>query len=325
MIEALGTVLGLTLLLSGGIALVRGASQVATRFGLSEMLVGLTVVAFGTSVPELVVNIMSGMRGQTELAFGNVIGSNIANFGLVLGAAAVIAPIHIQGQVVRRELPLLLLATSIITVMALDGVLLDASSRVDRSESIVLLLLFLIFLYLVVSDIVRAHDDDPLFLKLGRAPLATLGDADRYRWLLVSGGVALLYIGGELTVRNAIGLARIVELPSEIIGLFVVAIGTSLPELVTSIVAALRRAPDLAVGNVIGSNLFNSLIVLPSAGLWASINVPAGGVTDLVISLLLVALLIPLFYFGQARLGRPSAFVFLSAYLAYAIWRVTAS
>ncbi|MDH4107179.1 MAG: calcium/sodium antiporter [Gammaproteobacteria bacterium] len=323
MIDLLLTIAGIVLLLAGGTGLVRGASQIAMRFGVSEMVVGLTIVAFGTSTPELVVNVISGLRGASEVAFGNVIGSNITNLGLVLGAAALMMPVQLHGQVVKRELPFLLLGTTVIAVMALDGTLKGDPPQLDRSDSLILLLLFLIFIYLMASDIWRSRRDDPLVLTME----ARVHEHQRFGamlpWLLAFGGVGLLFIGGEMTVRGAIDLSTAVGIPAEIVGLFVVAVGTSLPELVTSVIAARRGESDLALGNVVGSNIFNGLFVLPAGGLITDIVVPHGGVADIAVSWLFAALLIPIFYLGRSRFGRGFGVLFLLGYFTYVIVRTS--
>lgn len=309
------------LLITGGVLLVRGASQAANSLGISPMIVGLVVVGFGTSMPELVVNAVSALNNQTELAFGNVVGSNIANLGLVLGAAALISPLKLQGALVRRELPLLILVTTIIAVMGLDN-LLDGQNRIiGRSDSIILFLLFSVFVYSLVLDLLRADETDHLLLEVTDHPGTVTPSASNWQWVFILGGCALLYLGGDLTVRSAVGVSAQLGIPTATVGLFVVAIGTSLPELVTSIIAALRGESDLAIGNVIGSNLFNSLVALPASGLIARVPVPDGGITDLAVSWIFAILLIPIFLLGKARLGRPVGAMFLLAYLGYATYR----
>lgn len=322
MITMTGVIFGIVLLVGGGTLLVRGASEIASSFGVSPLVVGLTVVGFGTSAPELVVNVVSVMRGATGLAFGNVVGSNISNLGLVLGAAALMTPITIQGQVVRREVPLLLLATSIMTVMALDGPLDGRAAMIDRSEAIVLLLLFCIFIYINALDMVQIRRSDPLIANIEDSPLVETRPKGRFQWLLVAAGIVLLTIGGEMTVRNGMSLADALGVSPAIVGLFAIAVGTSMPELVTSIIAAMRRESDLALGNVIGSNIFNSLIVLPTSGLISQIPIPRGGIGDLAMSLGLAALLIPIFIFGEAKMGRKTGGFLLIAYTAYIVMRV---
>ena len=313
---------GLVLLVGGGALLVRGASEIAASVGISPLVVGLTVVGFGTSSPELVVNVIGAANGATDLAFGNVVGSNISNLALVLGAAALMAPIQIQSALVKRELPLLLLGTTILTVMALDGILEERVPIIGRADSIVLLLLFGVFIYTNVLDFIQARHKDPLLLEVGHYPLIATDAADPWRWPMAIGGCIMLFVGGHLTVDGATGLAATLGISSTIVGLFVVAIGTSLPELATSIIAAAKKEADLALGNVIGSNLFNSLAVLPASGLVASVPVPRGGVIDLLVSWGLAAFLLPVFFLGKARLGRGIGVFLLLVYVAYATLRI---
>ncbi len=322
MLTFLTLALGLVLLVGGGALLVRGASDIATSLGISPLVVGLTVVGFGTSSPELVVNIIGAARGATDLAFGNVVGSNISNLALVLGAAALMSPITIQGDLVRREVPLLLLATGIITVMALDLPLEGEPSVIGRSDSIVLFLLFGIFLYISVMDLVHARPGDALLADIEES--AIVAPERRLGLPIVSivAGCVMLFFGGELTVTNGVSLAERLQVSATVIGLFVVAIGTSLPELVTSIIAAMKRESDLALGNVVGSNLFNSLAVLPAGGVIGRIPVSVAGIMDLVFSLLLAAALIPIFLLRQATLGRASGATLVLLYVGYAAFRI---
>lgn len=322
MLSFLGLFAGIVILIAGGGFLVRGASEIARRLGVSPLIVGLTIVGFGTSAPELVINVFGALRGETDLAFGNVVGSNISNLALVLGAAVVIAPIKIQGQLVRREVPLLLLATTVITVMALDQLLEGLPGMIGRSEGFVLLSLFCIFVYVNVLDFVEARASDQLIADIAHSQLIETDPHSRFRWLFVVGGMGLLFVGGEMTVRNGVAIAGSLGVSATIVGLFLVAVGTSMPELVTSIVAATRGESDLALGNVVGSNIFNSLIVLPASSLISQIHVPHGGIGDLLLSLFLTAILIPIFLFADARLGRATGLALLLIYFGYAFLRV---
>jgi cation:H+ antiporter len=322
MLSFLGLFAGIAFLIGGGVLLVRGASEIATRLGVSPLIVGLTIVGFGTSAPELVINVVGALRGETGIAFGNVVGSNISNLALVLGAAVLIAPIKIRGQLVRREVPLLLLATTVITVMALDGPLEGLPAMIGRSEAIILLSLFCIFVYINVLDFVETRESDQLIADIAHNPLIETDPHSKFRWVYVVAGMALLFFGGDMTVRSGVAIAASLDVPSTIVGLFLVAVGTSMPELVTSIVAATRGESDLALGNVVGSNIFNSLIVLPTSSLISQIPVPQGGVGDLVLSLFLTAILIPIFIFGDARLGRGTGVFLLLVYFAYAVIRI---
>jgi cation:H+ antiporter len=286
------------------------------------MIVGLTIVGFGTSMPELIVNTLASIEGETALAFGNVVGSNIGNLGLILGVSAIIRTIDIQGSLVRREVPLLLLVTTIITVMGLDGVLEGTAPRIGRADSIILLLLFGIFIYITVREIARTRNNDTLISEIADSPLVHSQTAGSAQWGLIAVGLALLFAGGEVTIRSAVQLAEQANISKAVVGLFVVAVGTSMPELATSIIAALRKESDLALGNLLGSNIFNSLIVLPISGLISRVVIPAGGISDLVVSWLFAAALLPVFFLGKAKLTRPVGAVFLLVYIGYAALRI---
>ena len=322
MLSLAGIAGGIALLIGGGALLVRGASEIATRHNISPIIVGLVIVGFGTSSPELVVNIIGAATGAGELAFGNAVGSNIANLGLILGITACLVPITIQSSIVRRELPLLLLATTMILVLALDGPIEGRPAVIGRSDSVVLLLVFTIFVYISALDMIRVQSKDALLSEIALHTDVVAPSVVRYPWLMVLGGFVLLYLGGEVTIRNSVTFAEIIGIPAAIVGLFVVSLGTSMPELVTSIIAALRNESDLALGNVVGSNIFNSLVVLPVSGLIGKVNVPPGGIGDLMMSWVLAAILIPIFFLGKGRLGRAVGALLLVAYLGYAVVRL---
>lgn len=322
LLAILGLTAGIALLVLGGTLLVRGASEVAAGLGVSPLIVGLTIVGFGTSSPELVVNIFGSLRGITEIAFGNVVGSNITNIGLVLGAAAVVMPIALQSQIIKREVPLLILVTTIMTVMALDGLLEGKAAIISRSEGVILMLLFCIFFYVNTMDMIDVRRTDPINAEVADNPFLEEITVSKRRWLYVGAGFLLLFVGGELTIRNGVSFATSLGVSATVIGLFVVALGTSMPELVTSVIAAMRREPDLALGNVVGSNIFNSLIVLPTSALITSVAVPKGGVVDLLVSWGFVVLLIPFFILGEARLSRAAGVFLLVLYGLYVVSRI---
>jgi len=317
MIAFAGMSFGILILIVGGTVLVQGATQGGTRMGLSPMVVGLTIVGFGTSAPELVISIIAAVQNQTDLVFGNVVGSNIANLSFVLGIAALLMPIQIHGQLVRRELPLLLLGTTVIMVMALDDLLRGAPATIDRSDALILLLLFCILFYVTATDMMKNKHADQLMSDIRSNPLIVTDWKARYWWLLIIAGIGLLFVGGRMTVDNGVALAEGLGVSSTVIGLFALAIGTSLPELITSIVAAMRGESDLAVGNVVGSNIFNGLFVLPISALVKAVEVPTGGIGDLLLSWVFAGLLIPIFFFGNARLGRPVGAIILMVYFLY--------
>jgi cation:H+ antiporter len=301
--------------------MVRGASDLAESYGVSPLVVGLTVVAFGTSAPELVINVVGALQGKTALAFGNITGSNLANIGLVLGVAALISPIALEGKIIRRELPLLLLATTVLFTMTLDHPLRASAAVLDRSDAVVMLLLFGIFIYIMVLDFLRQdHEQDALFATFGKLPHAR-HLARRDDWILIIAGITGLALGGQLTIDNGSDLAESMGVPPEIVGMLVVAIGTSLPELITSIFAAMRGEADLCVGNVIGSNIFNAMFVLPVSALIHPLAVPAGGSIDIFASLVLSIALIPIFIAGKTILSRQIGGVFIVVYAGYMISR----
>jgi cation:H+ antiporter len=317
-------IVGLLFLLGGGTLLVRGASLIASQYGISPLLVGLTVVAFGTSAPELVVNIVGAIRNETDLAFGNVVGSNLANLGLVLATAALIKPMKIEGQIVRRELPLLLLGTSVLLIMALDHRLMGALPEISRSDGLVLLLLFGIFLYISLGDVLMRRQD-PFINNINEirtmlpAPLVSGLNAN---WVYVGLGTFCLGIGGHLTVIKGAELAHIMGFPPVVVGMVIVAIGTSLPELVTSVIAAIKNESDLCLGNIIGSNLFNSLFVLPISALIRPLPIPDGGVIDILLTLAFSVALLLVFFFDGATMNRRTAFAMFATYVGYMCVRV---
>lgn len=312
--------LGIFLLLAGGTSLVRGATGIAEAYGVPPLVVGLTVVAFGTSAPELVVNIVGAIQGETELAFGNIAGSNIANLGLVLGSAALITPIAIEGQIVRREVPLLLLATATLLILTLDPWLRGSEAILDRSDGFVLLLLFGVFVYITVMDFTRG-DGDNLIAEIGNHPI-NISANKKVDWFYILGGIIGLTIGGQLTIQYGSELAAAIGITPAIIGMVVVALGTSMPELVTSIIAAIRKEADLCVGNVIGSNLFNGLMVLPLSAFVSPLSVPDFGSLDIFVSLLLTIALIPIFIYGRSIMSRGIGGLFLMIYFGYISMRV---
>jgi cation:H+ antiporter len=310
--------LGLTLLLGGGHALVRGAAALAHRLGISPLVVGLTVVSFGTSAPELAVNLTAALRGSGELSFGNVIGSNLANIGLIVGLTALLRPLGVQAVVVWRELPMMVLATAFALVFALDSVLSgDASSRYDRGDGIVLLLLLSVFIYYTAREVFRQRES-----RRGKVVLA-VGSWSVPRSLLVATvGLVVLLVGAQLTVKGGMGIARVAGIPEAVIGLTLIAIGTSLPELAASLVAAWRGQAEIAIGNVIGSNIFNLLLVLGATATLRPIPIPAGGIDDLIALCLLSVLLWGVCVNQGRRIIRVEGALLLTIYLAYLSHRV---
>lgn len=321
-IDLLLLVTGLVLLLGGGNYLVQGASALARGLGVSPLVIGLTVVAFGTSAPELSINLLGAIQGNGEISFGNIIGSNIANIGLILGVTALIRPLVIESVIITREIPMLIMV-SVFAVIAGNDLFLRSNADVfDRSDGLVFLLLFCVFMYYTVGDVLRKKRD-PLMEEAEEFA----GD-NSLRGLfmnigLVIGGLAALVWGGKLSVDAAVAIAQALSVPEVIIGLTVVAIGTSLPELVTSIMAIMQGKADIAVGNVVGSNIFNLLLVNGLCSTVRPIDVPAaGGLQDLLMMLLLALFLLPMSITHGKKIVRWEGALLLVLYLAYSGWRV---
>lgn len=313
---------GLGLLVVGGELLVRGATGMARRLGVPALVIGLTVVAFGTSMPELVVNLIAAQSGRGDVGFGNVVGSNIANLALLLGVTALVSPLAIQNQVIRRELPMLLLTVLAGLALAGDRLLSGRDADVfDRGDGLVLLLLFSVYLYYLIGDALRSRTAAAL-------PEASPKSAtdDRLKPMhfglvvvFIVGGLALLMLGGRWTVSGAVELARAAGMSEVVIALTIVAVGTSLPELVTSVSAALRGESDLAVGNLVGSNIYNFTFILGVSAAVTPMTVPIGGGTDLLILLGLSILVLPLALTGK-RITRIEAGVLIAGYVGYVAW-----
>ena len=295
---------GLALLLVGAEGLVRGSAALALRLGLTPLVVGLTVVAFGTSSPELVVCVRSALLDRSALALGNVVGSNIFNFAVILGLAALIRPQRIQTQLVRFDVPVALLGAVLVWVLLRDG-------RLVFAEGLLLLVCLVVYLGWNVytarrTNAPEAAPDVPPPLGAGVA------------FLFVAGGLGLLIGGADLLVRGAIGVAEDVGLSEAVIGLTIVAAGTSLPELAASTVAAVRGQGDLAIGNVVGSNVFNLLGILGSTALVSPISGEGLRPGDFEAMLFVSLLVLPLMWSGF-RLNRIEGAVLLLLYGAY-VW-----
>jgi cation:H+ antiporter len=321
-VDALLLAVGMALLVAGGRFLVSGASQLAGTLGVSELTIGLTVVAFGTSAPELAVNTLAALQGSADIAFGNVVGSNIANIGLVIGVCAMLRPLLIDSAILRRELPMMLLATTAALILGLDRIR-GESEAYDRADGVIFLLLFSIFLYYSIAEIVRGRRADPI-----AEAAAERAHRDRF-WnagkaaLLAATGFLLLIGGAELAVAYASSLAEAAGVPRALIGLTVVALGTSLPELATSVVATWNGQTDLAVGNVVGSNIFNLLFILGATSVIRLVEVPvaAGGVDLAAMAAFSLALLL-LARSKGSLISRGQGAALAAAYVCYMTWRV---
>ncbi|NJM93471.1 MAG: calcium/sodium antiporter [Cytophagales bacterium] len=316
MLNVLLLVIGFVTLIKGADFLVDGASSVARRYGISELAIGLTIVAFGTSAPELVVSVISGINGHNEVALGNVIGSNIFNLLLILGVTGLVYPLTVQGQTVQKEIPLSLLAAIMVFFLANDQFFSSgAVNQISRWDSAVLLVFFFIFMAYVYSTI------KPEEVSKGPEKTYTTGKAVLF---IVLGLVGLIF-GGKLVVDNAVEMARDLGMSEKLIGLTIVAVGTSLPELATSVVAALKKNSDIAVGNIIGSNIFNVFFILGISGLVLPIAYnPALNLDIYILMGATVMLYVFMYTFKNHKLDRVEAGIMLACYLVYSVfifWR----
>lgn len=301
---------GLLLLYFGAEWLVKGAAGLARSFGVPTMIVGLTVVGYGTSAPEMTVSVVAALRGNAAIALGNVVGSNIANLGLILGLTAIVSPPRTDGALIRREIPLLLASTAALPLALWDGVL-------SRAEGAMLLVAALAFTVLLVREVRISPRVPGVIEDAAEAAGAPPTPGRAALGVLTVLGLGVLIVGGELFVRGAVALARLLGMSDHVIGLTVVAVGTSLPELATSLIAARRGHADLAVGNVVGSNLYNVLLVLAGTALVR----PVSGELRMVRFDLIVLGAMTLFAAALLRtertLKRWEGIALLAAYLAF--------
>jgi cation:H+ antiporter len=318
-LDLLLLLVGLALLMAGGETVVRGATGLARALGVSPLMIGLTVVAFGTSAPELAVNVIAATRDQGGISFGNIMGSNMANIGLIVGCTAIVRPILIHGVVIAREIPMMLLATTATVIMGFDTVLGDGSDHYTRGDGLVLLMFFLVFLYYTVGDFVAQRAGSEAN---GDAMAGGAGGNGVVRYLIISlAGLAALVAGADLTVNAAVSVARALGVPEVVIGLTVLAVGTSLPELVASVAATMRGHAELAIGNVVGSNIFNLLLVLGVTALIRPIPLQPGGHLDLLVVAVLSLILFLVSMTNDRKIVRTEASLLLAIYVAYIAWR----
>jgi cation:H+ antiporter len=308
--------LGLGLLYFGAEWLVGGAAGLARSFGIRPLIVGLTVVAYGTSSPELVVGISAGVQGQGAIALGNVVGSNIADLGLILAVSALIRAPRVDRQIVVREVPVLVATAALVLVVLLDGV-------VSVVEASALLACAVGYTTWMVATSRRGSAVEAADVAADAVEAAG-GDAGkpRSRRLLATmtvAGLGTLIGGGHLLVEGAIGVARAAGMSDQLIGLTIVALGTSLPELATSVIAALRGHGDIAVGNVVGSNIFNVLLILGASGLAGSIATPLSALTLELTALLAMTILAAVAMATRRTVGRVEAVLLVLGYVAFLI------
>jgi len=311
LIPVLQFVAGFVALFYGGDILVKGSASLAARFGMSPLVIGLTIVAFGTSAPEFAVSLSAASRNATDISIGNVVGSNIANIGLILGISALIKPMKVESKIIRYYLPPVLLITCLLSFFLVNR-------QISRPEGIIFCVLLLAYIALTFWD-ARSEKAGVVAEFDAATPAATT-----VPWLQVGSivaGLVLLVFGGKILVDACVEIATMIGVSQAIIGLTIVAVGTSLPELTTSLIAALRGYGDMAIGNVIGSNLFNILAILGITAIYKPLNATGVGLVDTGVMVLLTALMAVFLVTGR-HFARLEGGILLLVYTAYTLWLV---
>ncbi len=317
-LQILLLIVGFVALIKGADWFVDGASNVASHFKISKMVIGLTIVAFGTSAPEFAISVQSLISGNTDMLLGNVIGSNILNILLILGIVAIIRPIRVKHAAVKKELPITVLFTTLFVTLIVDHVFGSSGDSFSRQDGVVMVMFFLIFIYYLVVTIRKnkqktrrqAAKRQNVEIETPTIPLSRA-------LLFAVVGLAGIIIGSNLVVNNASGIAEAVGISERIVAMTIVAIGTSLPELVTSVTAARKGEADIAIGNIVGSNIFNLGVVagIPVAMIGGIPNV-AFSVIDAVM-ILAAAVLLYFFANNDRKIDRREGAVFLALFLVY--------
>ena len=320
---------GLILILLGANGLTDGASAVAKRFHIPNIVIGLTIVAFGTSAPELAVSVSSALKGSADIAVGNVVGSNIFNALMIVGCTAMFAPIVVQRNTLLKEIPLCILASIALLVMGNDRLLDHADDNViSITDGLILLRFMAIFLSYTFAI---AKQPQPIPTTEGNAETTAIEEGTEIKdmplWrsiLYIVGGLAGLIYGGQLFVDGASGIARSLGVSESVIGLTLVAGGTSLPELATSIVAALKKNPEIAIGNVVGSNLFNIFFVLGCSASITPLHLAGINNIDLLV-LVGSSILLWIFgvFFGKRTITRIEGSILIACYVGYTVWLIS--
>lgn len=310
MLEYFLFIIGFIFLVKGADLLVDSSAALAKKFGVSSLVIGLTIVAFGTSAPELIVNIIAALKGASDIALGNIIGSNVVNILIGLGLAGIIAQIRVKHTLTWREIPFAILSCLVLLVLSNKYMILGKPLfTLHKVDGIIMLLFFSIFIYyLYYSTKLERNKDSNDIKKLSNLKMII--------YLIL--GFAGLFYGGELVVKNAVLIAKALGVSEYLISATIIAVGTSLPELVTSIVAMFKKDADLAVGTIVGSNIFNVFFILGVTALIAPINIPVFINFDLLILLITTLLLFIFMFIGQKhRLERWQGICFVVMYVFY--------
>lgn len=315
-LSLLKLVIGFVLLVKGADFFVDGASSIAKKLAIPSFVIGLTIVAFGTSAPELAVSISAAMKGSNDIAIGNVVGSNIFNTLVVLGASAALTPIAVEKGIIKRDYPLSIFAAVLLAVLAMDTVFGKSDAMIlGRLDGIILLIAFAFFMYMTVKEglkqraLMKEEEEEIEIMPVWKS------------LVLLVVGLAGIVIGGDMSVEGAKEIARVLGLSEALIGLTIVAFGTSLPELVTSVIAAKKGESDIAVGNVIGSNIFNIFLILGLSATILPMNVSSTYLYDMAMLVgVMVLTYIPIA--KTKKVSRPMGIVMMLVYVAYTAYLI---
>lgn len=318
-IPVLYLIVGFVLLVKGADFFVEGASSIAKRMHIPTIVIGLTIVAFGTSAPELAVSLSAAIKGSNDIAIGNVVGSNIFNLLVVIGVSAMISPLTVKRSMIKKDYPLSIFAAVLLGVLCLDSVLFHAKeTTLGRMDGVILLVCFVFFMYITVREGLRGRKDAK---KEHEDEVENMSFPIGKSIVLLVVGLAGIVFGGDLSVEGAKEIARAFGLSEALIGLTIVAIGTSLPELVTSIVAAKKGESDIALGNVVGSNLFNIFFILGCSATILPMHVSGTYIYDIGL-LIIVSVLAFIPIAKSKKVGRVMGGVMTLAYVAYTVYLI---
>ena len=310
--EYLLLLFGFALLIKGADYFVEGASGIAKLLRVPPLLIGLTIVAFGTSAPEAAVSIRAALNGNNGIALGNVVGSNIFNVSLIIGITAMINPLKVERETVRKEIPFTLLSSILLLILVSDTLLQGLiTNHITRGDGFVLGCFFLIFMFYLLEVALHSREKDEEMIEVCPKTMGKNG-------IFTAGGLLAIIAGGELVVRSSITIAKALGMSETMIGLTIVAVGTSLPELITSVTAAIKKQSEIAVGNIVGSNIFNILFVLGISSVVYPIQVDPKIFFDIKLMILYTAVLL-VFSRTHHRISRKEGFILLISYLFYAV------
>jgi cation:H+ antiporter len=319
MLTLVTLLLGFILLVKGADFFVEASSLVAKRLRVSPLIIGLTIVAFGTSAPELAVSLLAALRGSSDIALGNIVGSNLANIGLILGFTAILYPLKVQSNTITKEIPFMILGALVLLILAADKFWEGegAHNLLSKPDGLIFLLFFVIFLYYLFGTALQDRKESVEVEEEFAHEFQTFKPESNIKTLTkLVGGLAGIVLGGQLVVNGGIEVARVLGVSEALIGLTIVAVGTSLPELVTSVTAALKKEADIALGNVVGSNIFNTFFILGTTASISPIAVQSQFLVDLIL-LIFVSILALFLAFSGRKVTRSEGIFFALIYLFY--------